>query len=130
MKGDRLAFLDGFTTNFFSAGGRPTGQRAAAAATRSRSPPFASPKGTLDCIAAFGRTDFRADLAKIDVPTLVIHGDSDAIVPFEVSGRRTAEAIEGSELVVVEGGPHGFNASHAEEFNRALLAFLAFLRAR
>ena len=66
---------------------------------------LASPKGTLDCIAAFGRTDFRDDLEKIDVPTLVIHGDSDAIVPFEVSGARTAESIAGAELVVVEGGP-------------------------
>ncbi|GAB3200602.1 hypothetical protein GCM10027261_32980 [Geodermatophilus arenarius] len=53
------------------------------------------------------------------------HGDSDAIVPFEVSGTRAHEAIAGSELVVIEGGPHGVNASHAEEFDRALLDFLA-----
>ena len=59
------------------------------------------------------------------MPTLVIHGDTDAIVPFEVSGKRTAEAIAGSTLVVVEGGPHGINVSHADEFNRALLEFLA-----
>jgi non-heme chloroperoxidase len=59
------------------------------------------------------------------VPTLVIHGDSDAIVPFEVSGKRSAEAISGSTLVVIEGGPHGVNATHPEEFNRALLEFLA-----
>ncbi|GLZ46388.1 hypothetical protein Acsp06_25730 [Actinomycetospora sp. NBRC 106375] len=58
------------------------------------------------------------------MPTLVIHGDSDAIVPFEVSGRRTAEALEDSRTVLVEGGPHGLNATHAEEFNRALLDFL------
>lgn len=83
--------------------------------------PFASPKGTLDCITAFGRTDLRGDLAKVSVPTLVIHGDSDAIVPFEVSGRRSAEALAGSELVVIEGGPHGINASHAAELNAALL---------
>ena len=86
---------------------------------------FASPKGTLDCISAFGRTDFRDDLKKINVPTLVIHGDADAIVPFEVSGKRSAAAIAGSELVVIKGGPHGFNASHAKQFNDALLAFLA-----
>ena len=86
---------------------------------------FASPKGTLDCIAAFGRTDFREDAAKISVPTLVIHGDSDAIVPFEVSGKRSHELIENSRLVLVEGGPHGLNATHADEFNRALLEFLA-----
>jgi pimeloyl-ACP methyl ester carboxylesterase len=124
VTGDRLAFLDGFTRNFFAAGdrtdliseqGRQYARDIAA---------FASPKGTLDCITAFGRTDFRGDLERFDLPSLVIHGDSDAIVPFEVSGRRTHEAIAGSELVVVEGGPHGLNATHAEEFNRALLAFL------
>jgi len=124
VKGDRLAFLDEFTTNFFSAGkdlkvSEPQREYARDIAA------FASPKGTLDCIAAFGRTDFRGDLEKVTLPTLVIHGDSDAIVPFEVSGKRSAEIIKGSELVVVKGAPHGFNASHAEEFNAALLAFLA-----
>ena len=63
--------------------------------------------------------------AAVTCPTLVIHGDADAIVPFEVSGKRSHEAIAGSELVVVAGAPHGFNATHAEEFNAALLAFLA-----
>ena len=53
------------------------------------------------------------------------HGDSDAIVPFEVSGKRSAELIAGSELVVIKDGPHGINASHAQEFNDALIAFLA-----
>jgi pimeloyl-ACP methyl ester carboxylesterase len=55
---------------------------------------------------------------------LGVHGDSDGIVPFEGSGRRTHEAVAGSELVVIEGGPHGFDVSHAEQFNRALVAFL------
>ena len=64
-------------------------------------------------------------MVKVTVPTLVIHGDSDAIVPFEVSGERSANAIPGAEVVVVKNGPHGFNVSHAEEFNAALLAFLA-----
>jgi pimeloyl-ACP methyl ester carboxylesterase len=59
---------------------------------------FASPKATLDCIAAFGRTDFRRDVASICVPTLVIHGDAYAIVPFEISGARTHKAIAGSTL--------------------------------
>jgi non-heme chloroperoxidase len=80
--------------------------------------------GLVACITAFGTTDFRADLAAIAVPTLVIHADSDAIVPFEVSGRRTADSVSGAELVVVEDGPHGFNVSRAEELNRHLLAFL------
>ena len=124
VKADRLAFLAGFVENFFTAGDKgdlvstPLKEYARDIAA------FASPKGTLDCIAAFGRTDFRGDLAKVNVPTLVIHGDSDAIVPFEVSGKRSAELIPGAQLHVVEGGPHGINASHAEEFNRVLVAFL------
>lgn len=124
VKADRLAFLDTFTTNFFTAGTQlkvSEDQRAYARDIGA----FASPKGTLDCIGAFARTDFRDDLPKVTVPTLVIHGDSDAIVPFEVSGKRAAAAIAGSELVVVKGAPHGFNASHAKEFNAALLDFLA-----
>ena len=86
---------------------------------------IASPKGTLDCIHAFSYTDFRADLAKFKLPYLVIHWDSDAIVPLAVSGARTHKAIAGSQLCVVKGGPHGFNLSHAAEFNKGLLDFLA-----
>jgi pimeloyl-ACP methyl ester carboxylesterase len=84
----------------------------------------ASPKGTLDCTTAFSKTDFRQDLQAFTIPTLVIHGDSDAIVPFEVSGRRTAEAITGSKLVVVPDAPHGLNVTHTDTFNTELLAFL------
>lgn len=124
VKTDRLAFLEGFTTNFFSAAGQlkvsePQREYARDIAAA------ASPKGTLDCIAAFAQTDFRADLEKVTVPTLVIHGDSDAIVPFEVSGKRSAQAIANAELVVVKDAPHGFNASHANEFNGHLVRFLA-----
>jgi len=121
---DRIAFLDEFTTNFFAAGDRTDLISEPSRLYHREIAAFASPKGTLDCIATFSYTDFRDDLAKIDVPTLVIHGDSDAIVPFEVSGKRSHEAIADSSLVVIEGAPHGFNATHAEQFNRALLDFL------
>ena len=73
---------------------------------------------------AFATTDFRADLAKVTVPTLVLHGDGDGTVPFEGSGKRTHEAIPSSRLVVVADAPHGLNVSHADEFNTALLDFL------
>ena len=121
--GDRMAFLEHFATLFFSAGKElkvSEAQRQHAV----RIAAFASPKGTLDCIDAFGRTDFRGDLKKITIPTLVIHGDSDGIVPFEVSGKRSAQAIAGAKLVLIKGAPHGMNVSHAEEFNRALVDFL------
>ena len=124
VKSDRLAFLDQFTTGFFSVSGQLKVSEAQREYARDIAA-FASPKGTLDCITAFARTDFRGDLEKVTVPTLIIHGDSDAIVPFDVSGKRSAESITDSDLVVIEGGPHGINASHAEEFNQALLAFLA-----
>src|SRR3712207_7847661 len=81
----------------------------------------ASPKGTLDCTTAFTKTDFRGDLREFTIPTLVIHGDSDAIVPFEVSGRRTAEAVDGSKLVLVKDAPHGLNVTHAQTFNAEVL---------
>jgi len=78
----------------------------------------------LGCMHAFATTDFRDDLKKITVPTLILHGDSDAIVPFEGSGQRTHKAIKGSEVVILEGAPHGCNTSHADRFNLALLNFL------
>jgi non-heme chloroperoxidase len=121
---DRANFLDGFTTNFFTAGEElkvTEAQRQQAIALQQP----ARDEAVVDCIGAFGRTDFRDDLTKIDVPALIIHGDSDGIVPFEVSGKRTAQAIPGSTLVVVEDAPHGFNVSHHEAFNAALLEFLA-----
>ena len=77
------------------------------------------------CVVAFSGTDFRRDLEAFTIPVLVLHGDSDAVVPFEASGQRTAAAIPGAETVVIEGGPHGVNASHPAEFNAALLDFLA-----
>lgn len=123
VKQDRAAFLDGFTRSFFSARGEllvsePLRLYAWSIAA------FASPKATLDCIAAFGTTDFRKDLEKLKLPTLIIHGDSDDIVPFEVSGKRAHHAIEGSRLALIEGAPHGVNVTHADRFNRALLDFL------
>ena len=124
VQADRIAFLDAFTTGFFSAGDTLKVSEAQRGYARDLAA-VASPKGTLDCITAFSYTDFRDDVAKITVPTLVIHGDSDAIVPFEASGKRAHEAIAGSELVVIKDGPHGINASHAGEFNAALLEFLA-----
>jgi pimeloyl-ACP methyl ester carboxylesterase len=123
-RGDRISFVDQFTRNFFSAAGKlevSEAQRQYACDIAA----FASPQGTLDCIDAFARTDFREDLKKINLPTLVIHGDSDGIVPFEVSGKRTVAAIAGAKLALIAGGPHGINASHPQQFNRALLDFLA-----
>ena len=123
LESDRDAFFDQFTTQFFSAGDdlKVTEEQRQAALALCR---LSDQDAALGCMEAFATTDFRDDLTTITVPTLVLHGDSDGTVPLEGSGRRTHEAIEGSELVVIENGPHGINTSHPDEFNRALLAFL------
>jgi non-heme chloroperoxidase len=123
-RSDREGFLRDFLTNFYSANGELAVSQERVDASYELSTQ-ASDEAVVACIAAFGRTDFRADVSAISQPCLVIHGSADAVVPFEVSGQRTAEMLENSTLVVVENGPHGFNVSHAEEFNRALLDFLA-----
>ncbi len=124
VKTDRPAFLKQFVDNFLTAGDKTDLVSEETHDYLRQLALFASPKATLDHIGAFAKTDFRDDLAKIDVPVLVLHGDSDGVVPFEVSGKRSAESIENSELVLIEGGPHGINASHVEEFNSALIDFL------
>ena len=81
-------------------------------------------RNAYECIAAFSATDFRGDLAKFDVPTLVIHGDDDQIVPFEVGGKASAALIEGATLKVYPGAPHGITDTHKEQLNADLLAFV------
>lgn len=81
-------------------------------------------KNTYDSIAAFSATDFRGDLKKFDVPTLVIHGDDDQIVPLDSSGKASAALIKDAKLIVYPGAPHGLTDTHKERFNNDLLAFL------
>jgi non-heme chloroperoxidase len=78
---------------------------------------------TLACAPAI-LEDFRQDLARIDVPTLVIHGDADRTVPIASSGLRTAKLIKGARLVIVPDGPHGITWTHAEQVNTELVNFL------
>lgn len=81
-------------------------------------------KNTYDSIAAFSASDFREDLKKFDVPTLVIHGDDDQIVPIEISAKASAAMIEGAKLIVYSGAPHGLTDTHKDRFNQDLLEFL------
>lgn len=123
VEDDREAFFEQFTRDFFSVDGQllvsePVRAQALAQCHQS------AQAATLGCMDAFGRTDFREDLQQITVPTLVIHGDADAIVPLEGSGLRTHRAVAHSELVTIAGAPHGLNATHAPAFNAALLDFL------
>jgi len=81
-------------------------------------------KNELDCIKAFSETDFTEDLKKIDVPTLIIHGDDDQIVPLAASATLTAKLVKNSSVKIIPGGPHGLSDTHKEQLNAILLAFL------
>jgi non-heme chloroperoxidase len=124
LKNDRDGFFDQFTTQFFSVDGvlKVTEQQRQDALALAKQ---SDQNAALKCMEAFATTDFRGDLPAVTLPTLVLHGDGDGTVPFEGSGARTHAALPQSELVVLEGAPHGCNVSHADEFNRALLDFLA-----
>jgi pimeloyl-ACP methyl ester carboxylesterase len=126
LEQDRHAFFEQFTTDFFSANGVlqvTEAQRREAIALCHQSAQAAA----LACMDSFATTDFREDLKKVTVPTLVIHGAADAIVPLEGSGQRTQRTVARSQLVSVNGAPHGLNVSHAQVFNDALLSFLRAL---
>ena len=121
---DRPAFLTSFLSNFYNLhafGGKKVSEEAVRMSWNIAS--GASPLGTMECVRSW-LTDFRDDLVRIRIPTLVIHGDDDRILPFAATGSRTHEAVEGSRLIVVAGAPHGLNWTHAEEVNDGIIDFL------
>jgi non-heme chloroperoxidase len=81
-------------------------------------------KNAYECIAAFSETDFTGDLAKIDVPTLLLHGEDDQIVPIGDSSVKAARLIDGAKAIYYPGAPHGLTATHQEQVNADLLAFI------
>lgn len=122
---NRPQFLAGFTKKFLNwdeNGAKPGDEFLDFAASINMQ---ASPVATQECVRAFGETDFRADLAKLTVPTLVVHGDADQIVPLEASGGRVPQYQPNAELNVMKGAPHGLNATRNDEFNKILLDFVA-----
>jgi non-heme chloroperoxidase len=122
---DRLAFLTGFFKDFYNLdtflGNRISDEVVHDSWNVASG---ASPTGTYDCPPTWV-TDFRQDVARIDVPTLVMQGDADRILPVAATGSRTHDAIEGSQLVIVEGAPHGMLWTHADQVNGTLVDFLA-----
>jgi non-heme chloroperoxidase len=84
----------------------------------------AGSKNTYDSIAAFSATNFREDLAKFDIPTLVIHGDDDQIVPIDAAGKASAALIKNAKLIIYKGAPHGLTDTNKEQLNQDLLDFL------
>jgi non-heme chloroperoxidase len=81
-------------------------------------------KNAYECIKAFSETDFTDDLKKLDVPTLVLHGEDDQIVPIKDSSKKTARLVQGAKEIYYPGAPHGLTATHQDRFNADLLAFL------
>lgn len=120
---DRDGFLEQFVTWFYSTsdGGLQVDDdvRARAVEIARQS----DPRMAVDTILLWA-TDLRADCRAIDVPTLVIHGDGDINVPIDKSSRRMADYVPDSELVVIHGGPHGVNDSHAEHWEREIIGFI------
>jgi non-heme chloroperoxidase len=85
----------------------------------------ASPKATLDCVRAFSETDFRPDMKAFTVPTLVIHGDADATVPPDITGKAAAASIPGAKLLMYPGAPHGLFFTEKDRLTADLTAFIA-----
>jgi non-heme chloroperoxidase len=123
IKEDRIAFLDDFGKKFFGVGlmNKPVSTplleyyRALAA--------VALPRATVQCVLSFGHTDFRQDMQNINLPTLVIHGDSDDIVPKKASSDRTVTLIKNATYKVYEGAPHGLFYTHRQRLNQDLIDF-------
>jgi non-heme chloroperoxidase len=122
---DRYAFFTGFFRDFYNADlllGKRVSEQAVQASWNIAA--GASATASLACVPAW-HEDFRQDLTRIDVPTLVIHGDEDRIVPFAAAGERTAKLVKGAQLHVVKGGPHCIIWTHADEVNSELMRFVA-----
>jgi non-heme chloroperoxidase len=121
---DRYAFFTDFFKNFYNTdvllGKRVSDQAVQASWNLAAG---ASATASLACVSTW-YTDFRKDLPRIEVPTLVMHGDADRILPITASGLRTAKLVKGARMVVVEGGPHAINWTHADKVNPELVSFL------
>jgi len=121
---DRYAFFTEFFKNFFNTDvflGKRISQEAVQASWNVAA--GASPTASLACVPTW-HEDFRADLGRIEVPALVIHGDADRIVPINASGQKTATLVKDARLVVIKDGPHAVNWTHADEVNAELVNFL------
>jgi non-heme chloroperoxidase len=124
VAGDRYAFFAEFFKNFYNTDlllGKRVSEQAVQASWNVAA--TASATASLACVPTW-HEDFREDLARIDVPTLVIHGDADRILPITATGMRTAKLIKGARLFTVKDGPHCITWTHAEEVNAELVGFL------
>jgi non-heme chloroperoxidase len=129
-RADTPAWMKGFLDNFYNMdalGGTLVSDQAFQASWSLAI--AASATAAVACVPTWG-TDFRADLLKIDVPMLVVHGDADRVLPFEKTGKRLPGLIKDVQLVVIAGGPHAISWTHADQVNRALLDFVQAVEIR
>ena len=121
---DRAAFFEDFFPSFYGQKTRGGGVSDAVLRWSWGMAMQASLKATLDCVDAFGRTDFTADAAALRLPVLAIHGTGDATVPIEATAHRLVKLVPAAELIEYDGAPHGLPASHQDRLTADLLAFL------
>ncbi|MVA27500.1 alpha/beta hydrolase (plasmid) [Agrobacterium vitis] len=124
IRKDRFAFLQSFAKTFYGVGLVSSPVSQGVLDWSFILGVMASPKATIDCVDAFGKTDFRPDLAAFTIPTLVIHGTADKTVPIDPAGRAAASGIAGAKLIEYEGEPHGLFATAPDRLNRDLIEFL------
>ncbi len=124
LRNDRPGFLAPFGKQFYGAGLLNFSVSSEILQWSSQMALLGSPKATIDCVRAFSETDFRADLAKLTVPTLIVHGDADATVPLAASAEKTARLVPHARLEVYGGAPHALMYTERDRLNADLLAFL------
>jgi len=124
LKKDRVTFLESFHKNFYNYGLLSQSVSQAQLNYDWSIASQASPIATIKCAESWANTDFRPELKNVTVPTLIVHGDDDKIVPIATAGELAAKGIANNQYYVIAGAPHGLNVTHAEELNQILINFL------
>lgn len=124
IKEDRIAFLDDFGKNFFGVGFLNNPISAPLLEYYRMLASFASPHATTECAKSFSNADFRKEVLSVKVPTLIIHGNADKIVPIEISSEKTAQLISNSKFIIYDDAPHGLFYTEKDKLNIDLLEFL------
>ncbi|MTI20041.1 alpha/beta hydrolase [Fulvivirga sp. RKSG066] len=124
IKSDRVGFLTDFHKNFYNYEDNTDSMSEEQLHYDWSIASHASPQATFQCAKSWATTDFRDELKNVSVPTLIIHGDADNIVPIETSAKQAAEGIPNNRFEIIKGGPHGLNVTHRDELNKLLVDFL------
>ena len=124
LKKDRVTFLESFHKNFYNYGLLSQSVSQAQLNYDWSIASQASPIATIKCAESWANTDFRPELKNVTVPTLIVHGDDDKVVPIATAGEQAAKGIANNQYHVISGAPHGLNVTHADELNQILINFL------